>query len=193
MLIYVNEANYANADIKVVIFGQETNDWEGDFQNDINVSLDTYDYFFNSNDCYTYGGQFWNGFNRFLSLLKLKFPDKKISSIWNNVIKIGNSGRDKNYPPEYIYSIENEKFSVIKDEIEILKPDIILFLSGPNYDAELKNSLNDVEFLTVTENFTERNLAKVKYKNHKNMFRTYHPWRNGIDSYFNEIIDKIEL
>ena len=196
LLLYINEDDYKNADIKIMIFGQETNDWEGNFQNDINICLDTYDDFFNANDCFSYGGQFWNGFNRFLTLLQNEFPNKKISSVWNNVIKIGNSGRDKNYPPEYIYNIENEKFKVISSEIEILRPDIILFLSGPNYDLELKNSLNEAVFSELSEDFTERKLAKIKYKNYKNVFRTYHPnylWRNGIDTYFNEIIKKIEI
>lgn len=196
LLLYINEEIYRNADLRVMIFGQETNDWEGDFQNNINICLNTYDDFFNANDCYSYGGQFWNGFNRFLTLLKNRFPEKKVSSIWNNVIKIGNSGRDKNYPPEYIYNIERQKFSVIEKEIEILKPNIILFLSGPNYDAELRNSLTNVQFSQLNKNFTERQLAKIKYQDYNNTFRTYHPnylWRHGIDTYFNEIIDNIEI
>ena len=37
LLLYINEDDYKNADIKIMIFGQETNDWEGNFQNDINI------------------------------------------------------------------------------------------------------------------------------------------------------------
>ena len=196
LLIYVNEEKYENADIKIMIFGQETNDWEGDFQNNFNLSLETYDDFYNSNDCFGYGGQFWNGYNRFLTLLSEKYPNKSIASIWNNVIKVGNSGRNKNYPPEYIYNIEKDNFNVIKDEIKILNPDIIIFLSGPNYDTELKNSLKNISFQQLSEKYNERKLAKLNYDNRPNLYRTYHPnylWRNDINSYFKEIIDDIQI
>jgi len=196
LLLFIDEEKLKNADIKVMIFGQETNDWDGDFKNDMSISLDNYDEFLNLNNPFSYGGQFWNGFNRFLTLLSEKYPSKKIEAIWNNVIKIGNSGRDKNYPPEYIYNIEKEYFNVIKDEINILKPDIILFMSGPNYDIELENSLGNVNFKRLVENFTERQIAKLEYENLENIYRTYHPnylWRNNIDSYFSEIISDLNI
>jgi len=196
LLLHIDEEKYRNADIKIMIFGQETNDWEGDFSNNLDTSLETYDGFYNSNYCYTYGGQFWNGFNRFLTLLDKKFENKSISCIWNNVIKVGNSGRNKNYPPDYIYNIEKEYFNVIKNEIDILKPDIILFISGPNYDAEIKNSLVEVNFESLSKNFSERQIAKLSYRDYKNIYRTYHPnylWRNNIDSFFEEIINDIKL
>ncbi|MCA5006810.1 uracil-DNA glycosylase family protein [Sphingobacterium bovistauri] len=196
LLLFINEEKYQNADIKIMIFGQETNDWAGNFQNDINISINTYDEFYNSNACYSYGKQFWNGFNRFLTLLNKKFPNKKIEAIWNNVIKVGNSGRDKNYPPEYIYNIEKEYFNIINDEINILNPDIILFMSGPNYDNEIRNSLKNIQFEHFSQNFSERQIAKLNYHNFKNIYRTYHPnylWRNNINSYFSEIINDIKL
>ncbi len=195
LLVFVNE-EYKDADIRIMIFGQETNGWEGDFQDDINVSLNLYNHFYNSNNCFSYGGQFWNGYNRFLTLLKNKYPDRKISSIWNNVVKIGGSDSDLNCPPDYIYNIEKNHFNVIEEEIEILNPNIILFLSGPNYDHKLNNIFNELIFLPISDKFTVRNLAKLEYKNHNNIFRTYHPnylWRNNIDDYFNEIINKIIL
>ena len=196
LLLYIDEKKYENADIKVMIFGQETNDWEGDFQNNPNLSLETYDDFYNSNDCFGYAGQFWNGYNRFLTLLSNKFPEKSIASIWNNVIKVGNSGRNKNYPPEYIYNIEKDYFNVISDEIEILNPDVILFFSGPYYDSEIRNSLKNVSFQPFSKKYNERALAKVNYLNRQNIYRTYHPkylWMNNINDFFEEIINDIKL
>lgn len=78
LLLYLDEEKYKNAEIKVMILGQETNDWEGDFQNNPNLSLKTYNDFYNSNDCYRYGGQFWNGYKRFITLLNIKFPTKTV-------------------------------------------------------------------------------------------------------------------
>ncbi len=196
LLIYLDEAKFTSSDIKIMIFGQETNDWGDDFSGNPNDALSTYDDFFNTNACYSYGGQFWNGFNRFLTLLNQKFPQKTVASVWNNVIKVGNSGRDKNKPPTYIYNIERTHFNVIESELEILQPDIVLFLSGPNYDTEIRNSLPEVSFGKLSDSFNERAIAKLKYKNLNNFYRTYHPnylWRNGIDSYFEEIINDINL
>ncbi len=196
LLIYVDEEKYLNADIRIMIIGQETNDWEGNFQKDIDYTLDLYNNFLNNNSCFSYGGQFWNGYNRFLSLLQNKYPQKKIASIWNNVIKIGNSGRHKNKSLDYIYSTERDYFNILKDEIEILKPNIILFLSGPNYDNEIKHSLENITFNSFSEKYTSRALSKIEFNNHLNIYRTYHPnylWRNNIDSFFNEIIEDITL
>ena len=95
-----------------------------------------------------------------------------------------------------IYKIEKEYFNVINDEINVLKPDIILFVSGPNYDKVIKNSLIDANFEALSDKFSARQIAKIEFKNHNNIFRTYHPnylWRNNIDSYFNEIIENIKI
>jgi hypothetical protein len=184
------------ADIRIMIFGQETNGWEGDFQGDISISLDIYNDFFNSENCFSYGGQFWNGISRFLKIVREKYPNKKVSFLWNNVVKIGGSGSDINCPPDYIYNIENNFFNIIGKEIELLNPNVIIFFSGPNYDRKIINCLQDVNFNPISEKYDTRKIAKIEYKNYKNIFRTYHPnylWRNGIDDYLKEIIDKIEI
>ena len=64
-----------------MIYGQETNNWYEKFHNDIQEIGDKYDSFFSKGECWSYGGQFWNGAKRFLELLQQKYPDKKISLI----------------------------------------------------------------------------------------------------------------
>jgi len=197
LLIYVDEKKYFESDLKVMIIGQETNDWGENFSGNFQKTIEIYDEFYNSGYATnTYGGHFWNGINRFSSLLESKFPEKKISYIWNNVVKIGASGRDQNHPQNHIYHAELDNFKVLEKEIEILNPDIILFISGPNYDSNISSILNDVKFSNIDETFSSRQIAKLSFKNHKNMFRTYHPnylWRNDINLYFNTIINSIEL
>ncbi len=196
LLINLDKVQYENSDIKVLIFGQETNDWEMNFNSSIEHSLSTYNDFYNSGECFIYGGHFWNGFRKFLNSLKENFNDKKICAVWNNVIKIGVSGRDQNKPNNVIYNIEKENFNIINDEINILKPDIILFMSGPNYDNEIRNSLSDIEFIKLSDEFSVRELSKILFKNYNNIYRTYHPnylYRNNIDKYFNIIINDIKL
>lgn len=197
LLINLNESLYQDSDIKVLIFGQETNDWENDFNGSTAQPLATYEVFYNSGKCFkTHGGHFWNGYNKFLKSLNEKFEDKKVCAVWNNVIKVGVSGTGNNKPNKNIYNVEKENFNIMADEINILNPDIILFLSGPDYDNEIRNALPGVEFNKINDEFTVRQLSKLSYKNHKNIYRTYHPnylWRNDINKYFNNIINDLKL
>lgn len=197
LLLSIDETKYLESDVKVMILGQETNDWGNNFTGNIDEILEIYDDFYNSGYAVnTYGGHFWNGINRFSSLLENKFPDKKISYVWNNVVKIGASGRDQNHPQNHIYSTELSNFKVLEKEIEILNPDIILFISGPNYDTNISKILKGVQFSHLNEGFSTRQIAELQYNKRKNIFRTYHPnylWRNDINQYFEAIINSIKL
>ena len=195
LLLYVDsEEEYKKADIRLMIFGQETNGW---YENE-DVTLDAvqklYNGFFNEGDCWKYGGQFWNGVKRFKQLLSTKYPNKKVRLIWNNIVKVGKY-TDKGFPPDYIYEIERETFNVIPKEIEILKPNLVLFLTGPNYDGIIKDNFGSLVYNKLPE-FTVRQLAKVELQKGSIAYRTYHPnylWRNDIDKYFETIINDIEF
>ncbi len=195
LLLKVNE-EYVNADTKIMFFGQETNYWLGE-QNDgvflgkIDPVIELYDEFYLKGGCYSYGGQFWNGVNRLKNLISEKFPDRKFGYLWNNVAKIGKCGKGFAHK---INHITNEHFNVILQEINIVKPDIVIFLSGPDYDGELKKIFGDYQE-TKLGDFNIRQLCKINSPKLNLAFRTYHPnylWRNDIDNYFNTIIDKIK-
>ena len=195
LLLSINEEEYQAADIKIMVYGQETNDWEGSFQNEIEKTLTYYDEFLNQGECWNYGGQFWNGVSRFISLLQEKYPNKKISIVWNNLVKIGKYN-EKGFPPDYIYEAEKMNFDVAKEEIKILQPSIVLFLTGPNYDSVIHDNFGGLAFSKIPSNFSERALAKVSMLGIPFAFRTYHPnymWRNDINAYFEAIIDKINI
>jgi len=189
-----DEYKYINADIRVMIFGQETNDWGGDFMNDIKHIISIYEDFFSSKHCFKYGGQFWNGISRFLKMLELQNPNKSIEFIWNNVIKVGKSGK-KGKPPEYIYHVEKENFRILNEEMQILQPNLVLFLSGPYYDNILIEQFKDIGFQNIEE-YQQKQIAKVNLLNCDSAFRTYHPnylWRNGIDNYFEAILKETKI
>lgn len=195
LLIYIdNEEEYKNADIRLMIYGQETNSWYEKEDGTIDDIQTLYDGFFNGGECWTYGGQFWNGINRFLSFLQKKFPDKKIRLTWNNIVKIGKHG-DKGFPPDYIYEIERGHFHVIPEELKILNPNVVLFFTGPNYDSIIKDNFGELKYEALP-NSTERQLSRVTLPNVRFAYRTYHPnylWRNDIDDYFDTIIDDINF
>jgi hypothetical protein len=197
---YGEYLEYEKADLRVVIFGQETNDWVGVFNPDtdpdegIEELMDLYDRFFEDR---WLKSSFWNGFWKFTRMLESKFPDKKISFVWNNIIKMGKAG-EMGRPPAYIYDIEQKHFSVVKEELDILKPDVLLFLTGPNYDARIEDKLGKLTFEPFSS-YNERTIAKVKLPYTDFAYRTYHPnyiYRQGrgtIEAYYQAILDDIKL
>ena len=198
LLISLNNNNYENSDIKLMVFGQETNSWYEDFNNDLEKTLKLYDIFFNNGYAQKeYGSPFWQGINRFIELLKEKKPKKKIGIVWNNLIKIGCSERNANRPPEYLYKIEKEYFKIINEEIKIFKTDIILFLSGPDYDSSIQSNFENIKFNAISKKYDTRKIAKLSFENHKNIYRTYHPkylrMSKKTDDYFKAIIESIEI
>jgi hypothetical protein len=172
LLIHIkNEEKYHNADIKIMFFGQETNGWEGVIgSKNINQLQNTYSLFLERR----YGGQFWNAVHDYVNTIKGMNPDKQVEFVWNNIIKIGND-KSKGKPKENLIDMQKQVFPVIRAEVEILKPDIVIFFTGPYYDRFIHDEWEELQLQGVTQ-FTERQLAVL---NHNllpiNAFRTYHP------------------
>jgi len=199
LFICVDEKNYEKSDLKVMFFGQETNGWiekdnyYGGIDDNIKSFMDGYYDFWYNGRCWKHGGQFFNGVKRMQKMFEEKFFDKRIHYIWNNVIKIGKSegiGR----PPKFIYDIENNHFSVLREELKILKPDILIFFTGPYYDNVINEKLGNVEFIAIKP-FSEKQLAEILIPEVKFAARTYHPnylWRVGFDDYMSAMIGRIK-
>jgi len=194
LIDFSNAQEFVSADIRVMIYGQETNNWFGEFNSDIPITLNNYDTFINKGECWSYGGQFWNGVARFITKIKEKYPEKKIEIVSNNIVKIGKLN-EKGFPPKYIYEIERSHFNVIPEELKIIKPNVVIFFTGPNYDSVITDNFGKLEFETVS-GFSSRWLSKVNLTDVEFAFRTYHPnylWRNNIDKTFNAIIEEIKF
>lgn len=194
LLCLKGSEKYLQADVKVMIFGQETNDWEGNFPHSGGKRhlLHVYNSFFNEEKCFSYGGQFWNGFLKLRNRLCEEFllESKSVGFIWNNVIKVGRSG-EKGAPSEIVLEWQKETRELILLEIEYFQPSIVIFFSGPNYDKHLAAIFEDVGFSNASER-PERQLAKVSSSClPAKSLRTYHPnylWRNDFYEYLEDII-----
>ena len=196
LLISINdEQAYSSADIRVMIFGQETNLWCSEVDNfQIEEIQNAYKSWFYDGHARSYGG-FYRGLFRFNELLKQKFPTKNIEIIWNNLSKIGRlQGRGPQ--SEKIQNHENNYFNVIEEEIKILKPNLNLFLTGPDRDYLINQRLNAYSFKPV-KNYNIRKLAKIEDLLNIPSFRTYHTQYLGFskktDEYFNAIIDELSF
>lgn len=154
-----------------MIVGQETNGW-GKFYNDLDKISDEYSAVLQGDD-FKHRGTFTNHFNNILSKIRLKYPSKKIGVSWNNILKIGKAkGRGKlsgNIIVEF-----NSATNFLKQEVAILKPDLIIFLSGPYYDDYIKQLLPEMKS-TAVNGYTEREFVELETELSAKVFRTYHP------------------
>ncbi len=196
---------YANSDLKVMIFGQEPNKWYGiegcdDFNSasqfyigdepeTVETIMSAYENFYATN--YSLNDGMWyfdekgrkntfhaKGINNFMSQLDEIVhsfnPKLRTVCMWNNISKL--STIDGKPVDNHTHNIERQFLSrVIAQEIEILHPDIILFLTG-RYDAYIKESLGltDEDFIPFSE-FPVHDVAKVTIPGVKLAYRTCHP------------------
>ena len=228
---------YETADLRVMIFGRENNNWNDGNRKDPKIFTEygTYNFHLqnsddivaeirgkhtdaNGNDLleaeeyygltdiyhgYCYGddgiakNQFTRRINQFVHLLEER-TGKKIGFVWNNLFKIGQGrighGKCCGQSPDYIKAIEKETFDVIGKEIEILAPDIIIFMTGTAVDNVImeKFGLPYEDFPVITE--TLPNLRRVNIPGIKYAARTIHPCRKSnvdFEAYSNTLVDDI--
>ena len=66
-------------------------------------------------------------------------------------------------------------FNLLSEELAILRPEVCLFLTGPNYDDDIRHKLCDVQFEEFKD-FDIRKVAKLKSSFlPSKSYRTYHP------------------
>jgi len=179
LLLKIDE-EYENADLKIMFFGQETNLWcdefnDGIFGYDIKIDdiLSIYQDFYLSNGYESYGKPFWSYIKKLKSHCSTN-DLKKIGFVWNNVLKIGKVEVGKSQHGLLNKSLEH--FDIIPLEIEILKPNVLLFFCGHGYDEFIRERVGDFSVESIGE-FDVRELCKLTFSETpvKLALRTYHP------------------
>lgn len=180
------------ADVKILIYGRETNGWEDgnpksetykispnwelkdsdDIRKEVDAIQEIYNAFFNFLTQQEKSNKYFDrGFYPLLRLLEDAFPQKKVNCVWNDISKIGN-GNDiqgkkasRGLPESYIHYIEMANFNVSQAEIDILQPDVVIFLAGKNADSLIKEKFGVEEFVPISYDYPD--LAVVDIKNAK--------------------------
>ena len=124
--------------------------------------------------------------------IRLGNPDTNCF-VYNNILKFAKED-DHGYPSDRVMDAEMRYLDVIQDEVDILKPEVCVFLTGVNYDSDIEKKFNGVELLPVP-GFEKNWLAQIKHPHlPQKSFRTYHPGRimNSEDrKLYKKVLDKI--
>ncbi|MEH7114599.1 hypothetical protein V7124_19865 [Neobacillus niacini] len=107
---------------------------------------------------------------------------------------------DNNRPPAHLEEKLQSEFNVLPMTIEVIKPDVVIFLTGYSYDDRLIKTFRDqrvagdtIEFYPI-DGFEERQFARISHVMLPfHTYRTYHPGYSLLnrDIVFDPIKEKI--
>lgn len=178
LLITFDEKKLGSSNLRVMIFGQETKGW-GKLSppNQLENVIKIYREFFSEGKFYDgyRKSSFWKAFRFFENGIRESARDKTVYFCWNNISKIGQP-KPKTGVSKEVRRVERQHFSVIKQEVDLFQPDIVIFLTGPNRDGDIKHHFKDAEFLPIDTNIGRKGLVKVKANGlPERTVRLYHP------------------
>lgn len=180
--------DYCNASKRVMVIGQESYGWNKDFNNGdmikgvfIPVLMKHYDDFVNIDKGYKdRTSPYWNLYK------KLIRSNGKVGFIANNVGKVGYVFKGKGMRG-FDASINDALTDIVKREIDICKPDVIICLCSYLYDSHLSKRIGSFNTETVLQGVSKQKFAKLtnEWLDARGIkcYRTYHPayliQRNG--------------
>ena len=171
ILMHCWEEEYLKSNYKILYVGQESNGWIGYMDDNITASIDAYKQFAMSKN----GNRsiFWQHIYKINSALNPNQAEGN-NFLWTNVSKF--TSLDGTALDWNTHLTTVNKFNCLKEEIDITKPDVVMFLSGPNYDDKIKLQFNgEVKFKTFL-NRTIREIAQLEHPDlPEHSYRTYHP------------------
>ena len=175
-LLLAASDEYANADKKVMIIGQETYTWlkevkNGAFSRENNPPIlqSLFDMFCN-NPNRKYNSAFWTFINECQKIAK----QNNSGIITNNIAKVGYVGERGND-----LNVSCLWGKILLEEIKICDPNMLLFVSGPLYDKMINNIFGNYKASRCIDGVTTRKLAKLEFEDGvlkgRSVYRTYHP------------------
>lgn len=194
MLLSFDEEFFSQADKRIMICGQETWGW-GDFGSSVEDCMSGYYSFFIEEEFYPGYGKsaYWKAFRFFQSQFNSLFQGQKIQFIYQNLSKIGRNDGETGVTNE-IRSLEREYFPVFREEMKLLQPDVVIFLTGPDRDHDIKFHFPDATFQQAGD---EPNLRRIAFVSSDDLpaatLRLYHPSYFGAwtEEYRDEAVSRI--
>ena len=165
---------YERADCKLLIVGQQTNGWGvgskdagfgADLGNDPADELMSLYQRFELGRKYT-KSPFWVASHKIYKALNPQGEPEGFA--WSNLVKI-----DQNrFRPAFEYENIVSKCELLQAECKLLKPDVVVFFTGPDYDPRLLMTFPGLQMSPVIE----RALFVLEHEAlPAHSYRTYHP------------------
>lgn len=184
-------SDYEKAKHKVLYVGKETFGWCGTLDDSQNLNVDElmndYEEFEFAKNYHGRNSPFW----RFIRTCHNKLNSESLPNglLWTNFSKCDSNGTT----PEYnLQKLNNKGFDLILNEIQITKPDVVIFITGWDYEPQFQRVFNGLEYKTIEENYLYQCVHST-LPTHSYM--TMHPnglqFRKKFDSTLTQILDKI--
>ena len=165
--------NYNEMKNKILVVGKKTNGWE--FKENAKESmLFTLDFLYstqhNNKMSFTFPYKFCKSINNY----NYQNVIKKTYFAWVSLDKFSYDTNNRIQLNDEARHIVDNEFNILEKEIEIINPDIVLFLTG-DYDKYIKKQLDGVKFHKLGN--CECDIARVEHKvlDKRISFRTYQP------------------
>lgn len=168
-------AEYETAKRRLLLVGQETHSWYGSIDVLKSRNADPVTTMQSAYEAFGLGQSYGKSF--FCSVMhniqkKLEPFVPPLGFLWSNLFTCDENRRT---PTNEIGDILR-KFRVLPNEIKILRPHAVIFLTGPIYDYTIKNLFCGCTFESVSADIPIRQLATLKHNDLPPLtFRTYHP------------------
>lgn len=167
--------NYEKMKYKILIVGQENNGYgyETEPKKSMLFTLD-----FQSNRYYDNAPFFSFPYSFCASINDCDNEkySKKSYLAWVNLKEFSFETSSKKPLNEKAQNIIDNEYNILEEEIKIINPDIVLFLTGPKYDEYIKKQLKGVQYSNV-ENYDIEDFARLEHPilKNKKAFRIHHP------------------
>jgi len=116
---------------------------------------------------------FWRGFRAFDSAVNRS----RDAALWTNIFKVNVNGSVmKNCRAAEISALKRLQKGLLHEEIQILRPDVVVFFSGPRYDAALRFEFPDMEVSPLFRRTPTSAACVIRAEGlPPRTIRTYHP------------------
>jgi hypothetical protein len=185
-------SRWKSAKLRVLVVGQETLRWKynPDEVGGIGSTIENFLDFQQAKDgvgamwmlyrWYAFGradsnlnSPFWRGFRA----LNLAINGCEDSGLWTNVFKVNVRGSVmRNCKAAELSALRRAQQGLLHHEITILKPDVVVFFSGPRYDSTIQGEFPDMEIKRFCRRMPESAVGVVRAAGlPSRTIRTYHP------------------
>ena len=154
--------DYERTAVRLMIVGQQTYGWPS-----ITIGLDGLLSQYREFDLgrgYT-ASPFWQASHRLFAALNPAGPERAF--LWSDLVKVD----QHNERPAPDVEEQVSKLGLLLAELRLLKPDVVVFFTGPHYDDRLKKTFPGVEYRELTPDVAMLKHADLPVK----AYRTYHP------------------